>query len=225
MMENGDEFSSSINFASSSSLSNGPHMPSCSGSVEFLSLNELSSGLEKLLTDAEFDYSDAEIVVEGVSVGVNRCILAARSRFFHDKFKKERGNQDSAKEPGKPRILMTELVPCGKVGYEAFLTVLNYLYTGKLRTYAPEVSTCVDESCVHHACRPAIDYAVELMYASATFQITELVMVFQVSTVCFSIFCNHVLLFVLRIAVFPQIPTKTFVIKKHMVNKMAMHFL
>nr|GMC70686.1 regulatory protein NPR3-like [Ipomoea batatas] len=178
-MENGEEFSSSMNFASSSSLSNGPHMPSCSGSVEFLSLNELSSGLEKLLTDAEFDYSDAEIVVEGVSVGVNRCILAARSRFFHDKFKKERGNQDSAKEPGKSRILMTELVPCGKVGYEAFLTVLNYLYTGKLRTYAPEVSTCVDESCAHHACRPAIDYAVELMYASATFQSTELVMVFQ----------------------------------------------
>lgn len=204
VMENGDEFSSSsMNFASSSSLSNGNN-GNGPGSVELLSLNELSSGLEKLLTDAEFDYSDAEIVVEGVSVSVNRCILAARSQFFHGKFKKERGSEEysAAKEDGKPKILMTELVPCGKVGYEAFLTVLNYLYTGKLKTSAPEVSTCVDESCVHHACRPAINYAVELMYASATFQIKELVMVVQVSTVCISLFCNHVLLLVLSIMVF-----------------------
>ncbi|KAK3183358.1 hypothetical protein Dsin_030644 [Dipteronia sinensis] len=43
----------------------------------------------------------------------------------------------------------------------------------------PEVSTCVDEACIHDACLPAITYAVELINVSATFQIKELVLLFQ----------------------------------------------
>ncbi|KAI9176722.1 hypothetical protein LWI28_006370 [Acer negundo] len=179
-MENGNEMSSSLSFASSSCLSNGSSSlnitPELAGNLEILSLNKLSSSLEKLLIDADYDYTDSEIVVEGSPVGVHRCVLASRSQFFHELFK--RGSDGSANE-GKAKYLMSELVPYGKVGYEAFNDFLNYLYTGKLKPSPPEVSTCVDEACVHDACRPAINYAVELMYASAAFQTKELVLLAQ----------------------------------------------
>lgn len=74
---------------------------------------------------------------------------------------------------------MSELVPQGKVGREAFMAFLSYLYTGKLRPAPAEVSTCVDHMCAHDACRPAINFVVELMYASSVFQIPELVSLFQ----------------------------------------------
>nr|XP_027063253.1 BTB/POZ domain and ankyrin repeat-containing protein NPR2-like isoform X2 [Coffea arabica] len=146
-------------------------------SGRFFSFTQLSGSLQKLLHDAEFDYSDAEIVVEGTSVGVNRCILASRSPFFHELFKK--GNDTGSANESKPNYVIEELVPHGKIGYEAFLVFLNYVYTGKLKPSPLEVSTCVDESCAHDACAPAINYAVELMYASATFQMEELVLVVQ----------------------------------------------
>ncbi|XP_071904404.1 BTB/POZ domain and ankyrin repeat-containing protein NPR1-like [Coffea arabica] len=182
-MESGNELVSTLSFASSSYTSNGSsshNMPSAGhepgASLDLLTLTKLSGSLEKLLLDAEFDYSDAEIVVEGTSVGVNRCILASRSPFFHDLFKKS--NAGSANGT-KPNYVMTELVPRGKIGYETFMVFLNYVYSGKLKSSPPEVSTCVDESCAHDACGPAINYAVELMYASATFQMNELVLVVQ----------------------------------------------
>ncbi|KAF7815691.1 regulatory protein NPR3-like [Senna tora] len=182
-MDNANEASSSLSFASSY-LSNGSsnHNPSASTSnehvanLENLSLSRLSGSLEKLLIDTGYDYSDAEIVVEDIPVGVHRCILASRSQFFHELFKK--GNDCSVKE-GKPRYLMSDLVPYGAVGHEAFLVFLHYLYTGKLKASPSEVSTCVDEACAHDACRPAINYALELMYASATFQMKELVLLVQ----------------------------------------------
>ncbi|KAM6549763.1 hypothetical protein CsatB_021439 [Cannabis sativa] len=186
-MENMNELTSSLSFASSSYISNGSS--TCHNNVlvntepvqslENLSLSKLSSSLEKLLIDKEFvDYTDAEIVVEGVPVSVHRCILASRSQFFHELFKKK--NPDSVKE-GKSRYLMSDLVPYGKVGVEAFDVFLNYLYTGtgKLKASPEEISTCVDENCAHDACPPAINYAVELMYASATFQMKELVLLVQ----------------------------------------------
>lgn len=48
--------------------------------------------------------------------------------------------------------------------------------------FPPEVSTCVDNECAHDACRPAIDFSVELMYASSVFQVPELASLSQVST-------------------------------------------
>ncbi|KAK7300198.1 hypothetical protein RJT34_11035 [Clitoria ternatea] len=175
--------SSSLSFVSSL-LSNGSSKPNVSSShgnehgasVEVLSLSKLSASLEKLLIDADYDYTDAEILVEDIPVGIHRCVLASRSPFFHELFKK--GNDGSVKER-KPRYLMTDLVPYGSVGYEAFNVFLHYLYTGRLKTAPPEVTTCVDETCIHDTCRPAINYALELMYASATFQMKELVLLFQ----------------------------------------------
>lgn len=192
-MEDGsDQTSSSWSFPSLSCVSIGA--PSCSVNInstkpeseinpENLSLSRLSSSLEKLLVEPGYDYSDAEVVVEGVPVGVHRCLLAARSLFFHKFFEKEKGSDGNSKfieGNGRPRYLISELVPNGCVRREAFQVFLHYVYTGKLKPTPAEVSTCVDENCSHDACRPAIDYAVELMYASATFQIKELVMLLQV---------------------------------------------
>lgn len=174
-MESGLELSSSLSFASSSYVSNGCSSPQEPGpSLDHLST--LCGSLEKLLLNPEYDYSDAEIVVEGISVGVNRCILAARSQFFHEKFKEQKEN--SLKDE-KPKYLLKDLVHFASIGYEVFMVFLNYVYTGKIKPSPPEVSSCVDNVCAHDACRPAINYAVELMYASSTFQIKELVMVVE----------------------------------------------
>ncbi|KAI5563194.1 hypothetical protein POPTR_015G117200v4 [Populus trichocarpa] len=183
-MANFSEPSSSLSYTSSSHLSNGSishNISNSSGaeagtSLEVISLNKLSSNLEQLLIDSTCDYSDADIVVEGTAIGVHRCILGARSKFFHELFRREKG---SSEKEGKPKYCMSDLLPCGKVGYEAFLIFLSYLYTGKLKPSPMEVSTCVDNVCAHDACRPAINFAVELMYASSIFQVPELVSLFQ----------------------------------------------
>ncbi|XP_057812096.1 BTB/POZ domain and ankyrin repeat-containing protein NPR1 [Salvia miltiorrhiza] len=184
-MDTSAEPSSSISFTSPSRLSNGSttsnKMYASGGSeaglnLEIISLSKLSCNLGQLLSESGGDFSDAEIVVEETSVGVHRCILAARSKFFNDLLDKDKvlGGKE-----GKPRYYMTNLLPYGKVGYEAFVIFLSYLYTGKLRPSPLEVSTCVDSLCAHDACRPAIDFAVELMYASTIFQVSELVSLFQ----------------------------------------------
>eukprot|EP00262_Sarcandra_glabra_P016735 TRINITY_DN5553_c0_g1_i1.p1 TRINITY_DN5553_c0_g1~~TRINITY_DN5553_c0_g1_i1.p1 ORF type:complete len:588 (+),score=111.42 TRINITY_DN5553_c0_g1_i1:989-2752(+) len=183
-MANFPEPSSSLSYSSSSHLSNGSISSNISASngsepganLENVSLSKLSSNLERLLLDSEFDCSDAEVIVEGISVGVHRCILAARSKFFYELF--IQGNGSSPPE-GKLKYCVNDLVPDGRVGYEAFMIFLNYMYTGKLKPSPVEVSTCVDSACTHDACRPTVNFVVELMYASAVFQITELVSLFQ----------------------------------------------
>ncbi|KAJ8513942.1 hypothetical protein OPV22_004376 [Ensete ventricosum] len=194
-MPNLTEPSSSIScFASSSYLSNGssvyhvpggtapspsppPAAPEGGTNLEVLSLSKLSSNLERLLLDTEFDCTDAEIVVEGAPVGVHRCILAARSLFFRDLFSRE--GSGGNRQEGKPRYVMNELVPGGRIGREAFMVFSSYLYTGKLRAAPQDVSICVDRFCAHDACRPAIAFAVELLYASSVCQIAELVSLLQ----------------------------------------------
>ncbi|KAB5532307.1 hypothetical protein DKX38_018977 [Salix brachista] len=183
-MSNFSELSSSLSFTSSSHMSNGSVSHNISNSsaaeagtsLEVISLNKLSSSLEQLLIESTCEYSDADIVVEGITVGVHRCILASRSKFLHELFRREKG---SLEKDGKPKYCMSDLLPYGNVGYEAFLIFLSYLYTGKLKPSPVEVSTCVDNVCAHDACRPAINFAVEMMYASSIFQVPELVSLFQ----------------------------------------------
>ncbi|CAI8586764.1 unnamed protein product [Vicia faba] len=148
-MDNSNEASSSLSFVSShisngSSNTHNEHV----ANIEIVSLNKLSGSLEKLLSDVvDYDYCDAEIVVEEIPVGIHRCILASRSQFFHELFKKGKdGDLKDGKGTGKPSYQMKDLV-----------------------CYA----------CIHDSCRPAIDYALELIYASSTFQMKELVLLFQ----------------------------------------------
>ncbi|GER48254.1 ankyrin repeat family protein [Striga asiatica] len=151
-----------------SSSDGGGHHPTDS---DLWCLTSLSSNLGQLVSAAEFnDYSDAEIVADGIPVGVLRGVLAARSPFFHDLFRKDRIRTNATER----KYLLSDLVPGGTVGYDAFLTVLIYLYTGRVRPASPDASTCVDEACPHHACVPAVDYHVHLLYACAAFQINHL---------------------------------------------------
>ncbi|KAK4787634.1 hypothetical protein SAY86_011467 [Trapa natans] len=163
--------SSSLSFAS-------PNDADTEANPDHRSLSKLSSSLEKLLLGPTFSsYADAEIVVDDVAIGVNRCLLAVRSDYFHSLFSKPCDEQ-------KPRYRMLDLMamadlPGAYVGLEAFNLVLNYLYTGRLKPAPADVSTCVDGQCLHRACRPAVDYVVQLMYASTAFQIKELVLLLQ----------------------------------------------
>ncbi|GAY68220.1 hypothetical protein CUMW_262410 [Citrus unshiu] len=160
IMETANEKSASLSFLSS--------YPTC------WSTNQ-STGPE-ICSDPGEPWLDAEIVVEGKSVVVNRSILSERSQFFHRLFNLR---NDGSVSEGKPKYLLTDLVPHGKVGFEAFNDILLYLYTGMTKESPPEVSACVDDACVHVSCPPTINYAVELIYACAAFQITELVSYFQ----------------------------------------------
>ncbi|KAI0497617.1 hypothetical protein KFK09_020849 [Dendrobium nobile] len=181
-MANLTEQSSSLTFTSSSYVSNGSSAATVEvgNSLEVVSLSRLSCNLERLLIESDFDCSDAEIIIDGTAIGIHRCILAARSKFFHELFSRDTAAAGEKKgEVGKPRYEMSDLVPSGRVGKEAFMVFLSYLYTGKLKAAPPEASTCVDAMCAHDACWPAVNFVVELMYASSAFQISELVSLFQ----------------------------------------------
>ncbi|WZY78148.1 hypothetical protein YC2023_024532 [Brassica napus] len=171
------EPSSSLSFTSSrfSNVSTGSNhiSPSSASNLEVISLNKLSSNLEQLLSSPDCDYTDAEITVEGVPVGVHRCILAARSKFFEQLFKKDKKRSKTE----RPKYHLKEVLPV--VGHEAFVYFLSYVYTGRLKPFPLQVSTCVDSLCAHDSCRPAIDFVVELMYASSILQVPELVSSFQ----------------------------------------------
>ncbi|KAH9705949.1 BTB/POZ domain and ankyrin repeat-containing protein NPR2 [Citrus sinensis] len=154
-MENANEKSASLSFLSSYPTCWSTNQSTDPCDLDNLNLRRQSSNL------------DAEIVVEGKSVAVNRSILSARS------------------PEGRPKYLMTDLVPHWKVGFEAFNDIRHYIYTGMTKASPPEVSTCVDDACTHDACPPAINYAIELMYASAAFKMTALCSVYEDSLVMF----------------------------------------
>jgi len=141
----------------------------------------LADHLESLLDPSFLDRADVEIVlaaagcggvVPAAAVGAYSCLLA-RSPFFRDHI--------SARPAGeKLRFELAELVPGGhRIGREALVSVLGYLYTAR----PPKIplQECVDHSCTHQACRPAIDFVVEATYAASGFQIHELVRLFQVT--------------------------------------------
>ncbi|KAH9705978.1 BTB/POZ domain and ankyrin repeat-containing protein NPR2 [Citrus sinensis] len=103
-MENANEKAASLSFVSSyptcwsTNQSTGPF------DLDTLNLRRQSSNPEEPLLDAE-------IVVDGKSVAVNRSILSARSRFFHWLFHL---SSDGSVSEGKPKYLMTDLVPYRK---------------------------------------------------------------------------------------------------------------
>ncbi|KAL9419918.1 hypothetical protein AB3S75_037643 [Citrus x aurantiifolia] len=168
-MENANEKSASLSFVSS--------YPTCWSTNQSTGPFDLDNlNLRRQSSNPEEPLLDAEVVVDGKSVAVNRSILSARSRFFHWLFHL---SSDGSVSEGKPKYLMTDLVPDRKVGYEAFNDILHYLYTGMRKAPPSEVFTCVDDTCVHLVCPPAINYVIESIYASAAFKMTEVVSVYE----------------------------------------------
>ena len=151
-----------------------------------------SSELEKVRADFEnltdqALYCDMTILVDGRRVPVHRSILAVRSPFWRKVFAekaKERTRKSSkvsAKFP--PELELSSFVGEGRrIGYAAFKTVMGYVYGGRLRSMSSVVNECRDVTCHHSACRPAIDYAVELLNSASVFDIPELKNLAQVQT-------------------------------------------
>ncbi|XP_051114178.1 BTB/POZ domain and ankyrin repeat-containing protein NPR1-like isoform X2 [Andrographis paniculata] len=139
-------------------------------------LKRLSETLESIFFDGSsppaFDFfSDARMVVEsGREIPVHRCVLSARSPFFKNLFLDRESDA---------KVEMKEVLKEYEVGFDALSTVLAYAYSGKVRVSGKGVCECVDEDCSHLACRPAVGFMVEVLYASFVFQINELVSRFQ----------------------------------------------
>ncbi|KAM5547344.1 BTB/POZ domain and ankyrin repeat-containing protein NPR1-like [Rosa sericea] len=168
-------FSDSNEVVSSSISIAHHHSPSSSSPPDITSLKHLSDNLELIVDSSYFDFfADAKIVVSnGREVPVHRCILAARSSFFKNVFSAKEGSSST-------RFELKKLAKEYDVGLDSLLAVLGYLYSGKLKYSLPKgVCVCVDDSCAHVACRPVVDFMVEVLYASSTFQISELVTLYQ----------------------------------------------
>lgn len=144
-------------------------------SPDVAALRRLSDTLELIFFDTsapDFDFfADARLVAfSGREIPVHRCLLSARSAFFKNLFVNRERNT---------KLELKEVLKDYDVGYEALVTVLAYIYTGKVRVPPKDVCVCVDDECSHLACRPAVAFMVEVLYASFVFQINELVSRFQ----------------------------------------------
>lgn len=148
-------------------------VPLESSSPSLEALRRLSENLESIFDSSMvFDslFSDATLVVGGREIPVHRCILSARSPYFRNAF------------AGKGRGVKLEFEGLLKdidVSFDVLAIVLAYLYTGKVKPLPEGVCVCADEDCSHVTCRPAVDFFVGLLYASFTFQISELMSLYQ----------------------------------------------
>ncbi|KAG0495863.1 hypothetical protein HPP92_000554 [Vanilla planifolia] len=139
---------------------------------EVQALRRLSDNLGSLFRSQEFDFCvDFRIAVGTREFGLHRCVLSARSSFFQDFF--------SSTTSLPVRVELTELLGDFEVGCEALELILEYLYSGQVGQLPKDVCMCADEECSHVGCRPVVDFMLELVYASFTFQISELVSLFQ----------------------------------------------
>lgn len=148
-------------------------------------LEKVRSDFESL-TDQEL-YSDMTILVDGRRVPVHRSILAVRSpvwrKVFAEMAKESAGKSSKASAKFPPELELSGVVGEGRrIGYAAFKTVMGYVYGGRLRPMSSVVNECRDVTCHHLACRPAIDYAVELLNSASVFDIPELKNLVQVLT-------------------------------------------
>ncbi|XP_057500366.1 BTB/POZ domain and ankyrin repeat-containing protein NPR1-like [Actinidia eriantha] len=175
-MDTRTAFSDSNDLSASSTVSCAANTESFSPEAltpEIASLRRLSDNLQSIFDALSPDssFADARIAVAGGrEVAVHRCVLSARSPFFKDAF------------GGKDRGVKLELKDLAKefdVSFDALVVVLGYLYSGRVGSFPEGVCVCVDDDCSHAACRPAVDFMVEVLYAAFAFQISELVALYQ----------------------------------------------
>lgn len=166
----------SSRFSDSNNASNSSRV-CCSGEAysnasDVTPLSLLSEHLGTILEGGLNLFSDATIVAgDGREVAVHRCILAARSGFFKNVFASGDGDVLRLKEVAKDY----------DIGLEALGSVLGYLYSGRVKPLPEgDVGVCVDDACSHFGCRPAVDFFLQLLYASSTFHLPELVALYQV---------------------------------------------
>lgn len=146
-------------------------------------MQKLSSNLYSLVcTEFDHTFSDVLIYVSSSVVPLHRCILAARCPFFKTLFSKdkeylaslvpaEQADAESMKLKIDLGKLLSSLTKIDKVNYDAFMAVIGFLYSG--HRIMVEVR-CIDDECLHEACRPVVDYAVEMLGLSLVFDMIDL---------------------------------------------------
>ncbi|KAH7437069.1 hypothetical protein KP509_05G055000 [Ceratopteris richardii] len=151
--------------------------------AESFFLRKLSSNLYGLIsTEIDDSFSDVLFYVSGSVIPLHRCILAARSPFFKTLFSKDSSylrsfapEKQATTEDTKLKIdfdrLLSTLKKVGGVSYGAFMATIGFLYSGQRVT--TEVK-CIDDHCLHEACRPVIDFAVEMLGLSSVLDVTDL---------------------------------------------------
>ncbi|KAF8113997.1 hypothetical protein N665_0043s0067 [Sinapis alba] len=143
---------------------------------EVLAFQLLSNSLESVFDSPEAFYSDAKLVLsDGKEVSFHRCILSARSLFFRTALAAAEKVQSST----PVKLELKKLAAECDVGFDSVVAVLAYVYSGRVRPPPKGVSECADENCCHVACRPAVDFMVEVLYLAFVFQIPELVTMYQ----------------------------------------------
>ncbi|GMH20188.1 hypothetical protein Nepgr_022029 [Nepenthes gracilis] len=140
-------------------------------------------------------FSDVTFSVEGRLVHAHRCILAARSLFFRKFFcgQDQPAGLDSSSAgsssrmtmgvgPGSPRPGIPQVIPVNSVGYEVFMLLLQFLYSGQVsivpQKHEPRPN-CGERGCWHTHCSSAVDLALDTLSAARSFGVEQLALLTQ----------------------------------------------
>lgn len=143
-------------------------------------LKSLSLDYLNLLINGQA-FSDVTFTVEGRQVHAHRCILAARSPFFRLIF----CTPESMNEHGgrSASTASSQVIPVGVVGYEVFLLLLQFLYSGQVSIIPQKHEArpnCSERGCWHTHCTSAIDLALDTLTAAQFFGVEQLSIITQV---------------------------------------------
>ncbi|KAG6580901.1 Regulatory protein NPR5, partial [Cucurbita argyrosperma subsp. argyrosperma] len=153
------------------------------------SLRSLSLDYLNLLINGQA-FSDVTFSVEGRLVHAHRCILAARSLFFRKFFcGPEPHGLDLLSPVGSPplpsqpsRAATSQVIPVNSVGYEVFLLVLQFLYSGQVSIVPQKQEprpNCGDRGCWHTHCSSAVHLALDTLSAARAFGVEQLALLTQ----------------------------------------------
>ncbi|XP_043723569.1 BTB/POZ domain and ankyrin repeat-containing protein COCH-like isoform X2 [Telopea speciosissima] len=159
------------------------------------SLKSLSLDYLNLLINGQA-FSDVTFSVEGRLVHAHRCILAARSLFFRKFFcgsDKPAAGLDSpvgarmssatslSSSPARAGNSQV-VIPVNSVGYEVFLLLLQFLYSGQVsivpHKHEPRPN-CGERGCWHTHCSSAVDLALDTLAAARSFGVEQLALLTQ----------------------------------------------
>ncbi|KDP26222.1 hypothetical protein JCGZ_22468 [Jatropha curcas] len=155
------------------------------------SLRSLSLDYLNLLINGQA-FSDVTFSVEGRLVHAHRCILAARSLFFRKFFCGP--DPPSGLDPGSGSRMINSVgggsatgsrqnvIPVNSVGYEVFLLLLQFLYSGQVsivpQKHEPRPN-CGERGCWHTHCTSAVDLALDTLAAARYFGVEQLALLTQ----------------------------------------------
>ncbi|XP_057982639.1 BTB/POZ domain and ankyrin repeat-containing protein NOOT2-like [Malania oleifera] len=157
------------------------------------SLRSLSLDYLNLLINGQA-FSDVTFSVEGRLVHAHRCILAARSLFFRKFFggpdppggldppAGSRMGSAATVGSGASSRGNSQVIPVNSVGYEVFLLMLQFLYSGQVsivpQKHEPRPN-CGERGCWHTHCTSAVDLALDTLAAARSFGVEQLALLTQ----------------------------------------------